>query len=227
MLLISGMFDQIREQRGVQQLINLVLGTLRNIRAGPAHLFQTVFIFTIWNQSQLPFEHRYDALQLIVLRNSFAPAHIQDGPKAIIDERLQSGALCCLRLTQFLDQWSEDARPQKQVSRLRAVSSNVSEAPDDLLDQLLVFGVLDEPHEVWDYAGVDQVADVVRISGGDVGQAPGGFELETRELVMEELEEHVGQVCLDYAVDRGTVFNREKFSEADQGQYLGVGIGSE
>ena len=65
-------------------------------------------------------------------------------------------------------------------------TNNVAQRPYGLLTNVHVRR-LQQLQEVWDGAGLDNGAGLVRGATGDVGQGPGGFELEGGTVLGENL----------------------------------------
>lgn len=72
--------------------------------------------------------------------------------------------------------------------------------------------------EVAQHILFNEVVDVVGGSGGHVGEAPGGFELELGNAVMQQDYKYRDQIGVDDSLNWRCVFNGKESSHADTGQ---------
>lgn len=105
------------------------------------------------------------------------------------------------------------------VSGKRAITGDVSDSPNHLLDHLNVGGAqqLDEMRQ---HVFFNQIANMVRGAGGDVGQTPGSLELELRNLVMQQGNVNWDQVGVDDWLYWRLVFDGKESPHANQGKQL-------
>jgi len=109
------------------------------------------------------------------------------------------------------------------VPRVSAVSGDVADSPNDLLNHFDVWR-LKQLDEVAQHVLLYQIVDVVRGARRHIGQAPGSLELELGDFVVEELDEDVDEVGVDHLLDGGNVLDRKQLPHSDQSEKLNLRV---
>lgn len=146
--------------------------------------------------------HVGDGLQAAEVRGcpddlvaGFGPLQLE--PLVAVDEGLHGACVC------------------EQVAEGDAVCADVADAPDGLLDQL-DDGFLEQADVERDDAFLDQRVDLQGRAGGQVGHAPGGFDLQVRvRLVVDHLDEHGDRVRVDDFLDRRVLVDAQTLAQQD------------
>lgn len=99
-----------------------------------------------------------------------------------------------------VEKGTEGTGVQHEVTALRAVTSNVTESPDGLLTDIGL-GAAQKLAEDRHSTSFDDHLSLLGRSGGNVGQSPGGFELNQSVRGPEELDEAADNAGLDDALD--------------------------
>ena len=107
------------------------------------------------------------------------------------------------------------ARPDDVVSVENAVTADVSDGPDSLLDNAWVVG-LEQLDEERNSALVDDALALDGGSGSYVGESPGSLKLELRVLLLFNVLDHAGNKAgIDDGLDGWGISDGEDFSDSD------------
>ncbi|GIX60598.1 ubiquitin-conjugating enzyme e2, putative [Babesia caballi] len=111
------------------------------------------------------------------------------------------------------------------VAALGRVACDVAEGPDGLLAHLLLRG-LEQRDQLRHRAVVGGHLGLLLVAGGDVGDGPGGLELELRCVeAAQELDEHGHHARVHHLLDGGVDLEREELSEVLRAHELRLEVG--
>jgi len=169
-----------------------VLGAIRKVREGPANVSENLLL-VIFDEN---FDQRRDgSSDFVVGWLGSAPAHVGKGPGDVSEEggsglSVVKDCCDCLNAASF----------DHAVSEVGAVSSDVSDSPDYLLDNLDVWRA-QEDLEILEDSLLNEIAYVGAVARRDIGQAPGSLELIFRHIVMQEGNEYRNEVGINHLLD--------------------------
>lgn len=130
-------------------------------------------------------QHGDGVLDVVVFGERAAPAQVGERPAAVLDEGLIG------QLLGDFDQVDQSARPDDGVPVEDAVGGDVSDGPDRLLNNPHIRR-LQQLHEERNSSLVDDALALNGGAGRDIGERPGGLELQLRVLHLLHIPDHLG-----------------------------------
>lgn len=192
--------------------LNLVVGTVREIRDGPAGIDQNLIVERVdklgkdgksgGNLSSSSVS-RYKSEQLCHETNSspirlrgLAPAEVAESPGGIA-EHAQLAAV-----SQEVEQGLEGATAQDVVTACGAIAGNVSKSPDGLLPDI-GFRACKKLDKDGDSTGLDNDLSLCGTAGRNVCESPGSLKLDEGVGRPQELDESCNDTRIDNFLNRG------------------------
>jgi hypothetical protein len=195
---------------GLNNGLDLVVGTIRQVRDSPASIDQDLVVQHV---DKLGKDGKSRGNGVPVRLGSLATAEVAKSPSSVAEHA---------QLAAIVDEVKKRAQgtgTQNKVTAVRAVTSNVSEGPHGLFTDIGLRAAkqLDE-----DGNGTSFNDDLGLLggTGGNVGQSPGRLKLNEGVRRAEELDETGNDTSLDNTLDRWVALLRKQFAELGGGLNL-------
>ena len=207
--------DEARHDARLDHRVDLLVGTVGDVGEGPARVGEHLFVVGV---EELREGGQYLLQDAHRRRRILVAAQVGQGPRDVAQEGV--GRVGVDEREERLD----DAALDDQVAELGAVAGDVAQRPHGLLAHVRV-GRREELHEGGHGARLDHVTRLGRRARGDVGERPGGLELQQRLVVVAQVgDEVLDQVGLDHVVDGRIALARQHLAYGLHGGEELVGV---
>jgi len=164
----------------VQKIVYSLFSSVGQVWKSPADISNYI-LFVILNQDFDESWHSSSNQLVLGLRSS--SAKVWKSPRSISHKASSSNGVV-KNICNFI----KSSTSQNAISGGWAISSDVSDTPDDLLNNLDLRR-LKKLNEMAQHIFLNQIGNVVGSAWGDIGQAPGGFKLKLRNSVVKQSNE--------------------------------------
>ena len=191
--------DHFLQKVLVQKIFDSFFCSVGQVGKGPANICYNV-LFVILNQY---LNQGWNcSSNKLVLRLRPSSAKVWESPWGISQE---AGTSYCV--VQHICDFIKSSTSQNAVSGRWAISSDVSNTPNDLLYNLNLRW-LEELDKVAQHILFNQIGYMIGSSGGNVCQTPCGFKLKLRNVVVKQRNKGRNQVGVYHCLDWWIVLNR-------------------
>ena len=192
---------------GLNNGLNLVVGTIGQVRDSPASVNQDLVIQHV---DELGKDWKGGGNSVPVRLGSLATAEVAKSPSSVAEHA---------QLAAIVDEVKKRAQgtgTENKVTAVRAVTSNVSEGPNGLFTNIGLRAAkqLDEDG---DGTSFNDDLGLLGGTGGDVGQGPGRLKLNQGVGRAKELDETGYDTGLNNTLDGGVAFLGKQFAELSGG----------
>ncbi len=195
--------DEAAADAGLDDGLDLLVGSVGEVGQRPAGVGEDLLVLLVDELG----EGRQGGAHAVEVRLGLAAAKVGQGPGGVAQHGHFGLAL------ELHEQRLHGARVEHQVAAGRGVAGDVAQGPHGLLPHVVV-GAHEESDEGGHGAVLDDHLGVLGRPGCDVGEGPGGLELQRGRVVpLQELNEARDHARVDDLLDGRVLLEREQAAE--------------